>query len=72
MRDRLNRYASAVASLASRILTNEEGESHWVDSVIRPLVADNLAAWSPLVSRLHTTHGHKRRERPPNPRPTPL
>jgi CRISPR-associated protein Cas8a1/Csx13 len=43
----LNRYASAVASLGSRIFTNEEGVSHWIDSVVRPLVADNLALGRP-------------------------
>ncbi len=55
----LNRYARAVASLGSRILTNEEGESHWVDSVVRPLVADNLALgrpWYQDFTRLMATN----------------
>jgi CRISPR-associated protein Cas8a1/Csx13 len=58
---RLEQYACAVAALPSRVLINAEGRSSWVDSVIRPLIADNIAlghVWYQNFTRLMTALDH--------------
>jgi CRISPR-associated protein Cas8a1/Csx13 len=55
--ERLERYAVAVAVLRSQVYTNQGGENFLVDSVVRPLIANNLALdneWYQDFTRLMT------------------
>lgn len=46
----LDRFAVALAELPPRLATGRDGAAFWADSVVRPLVADNLARSLPWYS----------------------